>query len=349
MARIRWTNSAGGDFATASDWSTGNVPGPADRVAINASGAYTVTSSSNESVLTLSTAATATLAITGGPNYALHGGSTFTMTEGTVTEANAGTITVDHNSNLIVGGTINNIGSIVLNSTNNDVHSQILINQFGTTLKGAGHVTLSGNGNAGILSLTGTLTNADNTISGTGVIDSPFVNQKGGTVIATGYLTVESTATNAGLMKATGNGTLFEGAGILINSGTLQATDGGTVKVLNGTVDSSAGGVIEAIGAGSQVVVQADLIGGTLRTATGGIMSVDGDLDGTHGHPVTIAGQIDENQNSLLELRGTINNTGTILITSGMQPRKRESHIWGPRGVRPLRRAALGIRAPVRR
>ena len=49
MANIRWTGVSG-DWSTASDWSTGTVPGPSDRAVIAAPGSYTVTVSTSESV-----------------------------------------------------------------------------------------------------------------------------------------------------------------------------------------------------------------------------------------------------------------------------------------------------------
>jgi hypothetical protein len=42
MATVNWNNASGGNWETASDWSTGSVPGSGDDVFISASGAYTV-------------------------------------------------------------------------------------------------------------------------------------------------------------------------------------------------------------------------------------------------------------------------------------------------------------------
>src|SRR5712692_6420616 len=46
-APVSWINPAGGDWGTASNWSTGAVPGTADDVTINLSGNVTVTHSAN--------------------------------------------------------------------------------------------------------------------------------------------------------------------------------------------------------------------------------------------------------------------------------------------------------------
>jgi hypothetical protein len=50
MTQIFWKTAINGNFATASDWSTGTVPGPGDDAVINAAGTYKVTSSVNETV-----------------------------------------------------------------------------------------------------------------------------------------------------------------------------------------------------------------------------------------------------------------------------------------------------------
>ncbi len=50
MAQIHWTNAAGGDFNTATNWSPATVPGSGDDAIINAAtkGGYTVTDSANK-------------------------------------------------------------------------------------------------------------------------------------------------------------------------------------------------------------------------------------------------------------------------------------------------------------
>jgi integrase len=53
MATIYWTNGAGGDFGTATNWNTDTVPGPLDQARIN-DGA-SVAASADETVLSLTT------------------------------------------------------------------------------------------------------------------------------------------------------------------------------------------------------------------------------------------------------------------------------------------------------
>jgi hypothetical protein len=88
---ISWRFGVSGDFATASNWSSAAIPGPADDATIAARGTYTVTSSINETVDSLSILdRAATLFITGA--------SSFSTTNG----VNDGTIIVD-NSALNIG------------------------------------------------------------------------------------------------------------------------------------------------------------------------------------------------------------------------------------------------------
>lgn len=81
---IYWTKSSSDFFSTASDWSSGTVPGVFDQAQINAPGSYTVTVNDSEAVLSLSTAFEAILDITGT-------GHLF-MAEGTGDGGNFGTI-----------------------------------------------------------------------------------------------------------------------------------------------------------------------------------------------------------------------------------------------------------------
>jgi len=105
MAEISWLNDASGDFDTASGWSSDTVPGASDDAILDASGsnAYTVTASTNETVLGVQTGSNATLVVNGG---------TFTVGDGTDGGVNAGTISVSNGATLSLSGTVDNAGSI---------------------------------------------------------------------------------------------------------------------------------------------------------------------------------------------------------------------------------------------
>jgi hypothetical protein len=131
MAKDNWTNSGGGVFATATNWSSG-VPVSSSTANINAvgTGTYTVTSSVNETVLAITTIPTATLDVTGG---------NFTALAGTGTGANAGNITVENGAIFTVGGTVKNSGIITLKGSGGE-----LALSRDTILQGGGKLVLSG-------------------------------------------------------------------------------------------------------------------------------------------------------------------------------------------------------------
>ena len=197
-------------------------------------------------------------------------------------------------------------------------------------LSGGGNVELgtTGAGKARIQSVAGggyTLTNADNNISGTGLIGGNglnLVNQAPGIVDANtlgGTLSVGGTGTftNSGLFEASNGGTLSLTSAVS-NTGTFDATGGGTISIANAI--ANAGGVIKADGATVNISGQID--GGTLQTVNGGVMQtvVGGkatlnDVTIALGSTYqTVAGA---SANTVTKLEGTIDNQGTILATGG--------------------------------
>ena len=297
-----WNNGSGGDFTDTADWSSGTIPGAVDTAAISASGIYTVTTSANETILALTTAAGATLDITSGD---------FTMAEGTGTGVNAGTIEVDPNpgetADLIVGGTIDNKGTISLISVAGYT-AELTVSPLGLKLEGGGQVTLF------ISQITGgTITNVDNTISGTGSIGAlqKFINESKGVVDANhpfssleigGY--ENAVTTNLGTLEATAVPGFIGGnplGGTLDLSGTIINTDG----------------LIQAGAEGSTVdLSDADIVGGTFRTSGGALMAEsETTLDG-RSQAITNEGFITVANSAAVNLLGTIKNDGTINLNS---------------------------------
>jgi hypothetical protein len=151
----------------------------------------------------------------------------FTFGEEPVTN-NVGDITVSDAATLPLGGTINNSGTITLNSAGNGTELEMLGPRV--TLTGGGRLTMS-DSNGNIVSGTNaavTLDNVDNTISGAGQLGN-------------GQLTLINEA--AGVIAAVGNNplTLNSGSNAIVNSGTLRS-DGGALVVL-----SAVTGVGEAV------------------------------------------------------------------------------------------------------
>ena len=99
----------------------------------------------------------------------------------------AGTMTVGDAAMLPLGGTIDNTGTIALNSTGDETDLEVLVNSV--TLQGGGQVTLSDSSENVIFggASSATLTNVDNTISGAGRLgDGQMTLVNDGTIDATG-------------------------------------------------------------------------------------------------------------------------------------------------------------------
>jgi hypothetical protein len=160
-------------------------------------------------------------------------------------------------------------------------------------------------------------------------------------VATTGYLYVATGSniiTNAGLMEATAGGTLQIGS-TLNNTGFIEATagssvylyagvnNGGSVEAngdgsslfLSNTVNNTSG-VLEAIGTGARIVLQGATITGTVQAAAGAEIEVtsSGNLFDGSATPFTDIGSVVVDAGSVLTLRGTIDNLGTITVNGNV-------------------------------
>ena len=191
-----------------------------------------------DAVLTLGDGQSITLA---GVDTASLTASNFAFDQEPVTN-NAGIMTIDDGAMLPLSGTINNTGTIALDSSGSATELELI--QYGVTLQGGGQVVLSDSGE-NVITGTGssvTLTNLDNTISGAGRL--------GG-----GQMTLD----NAGTINATGSNALEidTGDNAVLNSGTLEATGSGGL------------------------IVHGDVANSGLLWANGGNVTVEGDVSGT--------------------------------------------------------------------
>ncbi|MGA9457751.1 MAG: hypothetical protein WBV43_20035 [Pseudolabrys sp.] len=222
---------------------------------------------------------------------------------------NAGTMTIGDGALLPLSGTINNTGTIALESAGSTTTLQLI--QHGIMLQGGGQVTLSDSDENFISSaIPGvTLTNVDNTISGAGQLGDGWttvINQ--GTIIATGThaLTIDTGSNvviNSGVLEATGPGSLIVNSDVS-NSGLIWA-DGGNITI-EGTVTGSggaliSGGILEFFAASSIDVTFTD---GSLDTLV---------LD----NPAAFTGQIfgfagsSSQDSDLIDLKGIAFDAGT--------------------------------------
>ena len=203
----------------------------------------------------------------GGANTSIFDGSVNTLTID-------GYVQVDAGANLQLVGTIDNDGTIAVGAASGTAD---LVIDGPVTLDGGGTIALDGGSDeiTGAGNPNDALTNAGNTISGSGTIeDLAIVNQSGGTIAANGgdALTIQYVSlANAGALDASGGGTLtIQDAGVTNQSGgTIEAQHRGTIDI--GTagggviVTNDAEGAIEAIGYGAAV----DFTNGSLDNSGG--------------------------------------------------------------------------------
>ena len=252
----------------------------------------------------LATGAGSTLVLA---NSSVSGGTLATASGGVLTTAGSNTlsaltvgsgstVTLADNTTTTLSGAIANRGTISL-----------VGNYFGTGLNVASGdtATLSGGGvvqNNGFSSNriggAGTLVNTDNTIQGGGYLGNGTLhvaNQAGGLV----------DGNQAGATLFVQDGTS------LANAGTLRASGGGGLQV-NGGVTQTGAGTILSTGAGSVATLNnAQVTGGTLTTAAGGLLQGTGNTT-LAGVTVSTGSTYTVADGGLTYLSGTTVNNGTI-------------------------------------
>ncbi|RWK08359.1 Ig-like domain-containing protein [Mesorhizobium sp.] len=187
---------------------------------------------------------------------------------------NPGAMTIGDGALLPLSGTVNNSGTISLDSTGSETLLQVI--QHGVTLEGGGQVVLSDSA-FNIISGTGpdvTLTNVDNMISGAGQLGDGMLSlDNRGTIIASGSnaLVIDtggSVVANSGTLEATGSGGLVIAGGVA-NSGMLEANGGNIVihGAVTGDGDATIGNLskLEFGAASSTDVTFAQNAAGTLE------------------------------------------------------------------------------------
>jgi hypothetical protein len=326
-----WTNTAGGNWFTASNWSKEAPPGPEDEACITAEGTYTVTmtQTSGTGAVTVraltvgGTSGTQTLAV--GSSCSLN--AVFTTTAGLTTDAQ-GVVTLTNGDgcgdNVTLAGPITNGG--LLSSEP----------EHGGSRSIQGAVT-----NTGTVAI-----NATTAYNGTSTL---FTN-KGAIDIATEReLTVPSknslTNGTAGSIVATGSGKVAIGSGATFTEG--AGTTSGTKPVIvdDGTLDYAAGGgksLIALHGSsalkGNLSAVQSLLVESTCAenvvatagasfTNAGTITLTNGDGCGDNATLTISSGTLANSGKIITEpehggkrsLQGSITNTGTISIKAATQ------------------------------
>lgn len=218
--------------------------------------------------------------------------------------ANKGQLTIDDGALVTIEGQVTNSGAMELASAGHS--TGLVVGAAGASLGGKGQVTLGGSGELARIygfSSSAVLTNLDNTITGTGMI-------------GLGRMTLVNKASGVIDADAAGGLTLDTAGKALTNAGTIGASGAGQLTIVKTTLDQSGGGTILA--AGAKVVLQtADVMGGTLASTGAGtiIENVSGGvLDGTGGHPVTLAGSLSMIDKTSMTIIGSIVNAGTLAM-----------------------------------
>ncbi len=244
-ADIVWTNTAGGNFNVAANWSPNQVPGADDRAFITNNGTYAVTFNASATVAGLTV---------GGDSGSIF----FNQTSGTLTLSGPGML----NSNSVYtlsGGTLTGAGDLTAGGA---------FNWTGGTMSGAGVTTIASGAtltlDGGNRTLTArTLVNAGQATWNAGTVSmtsgAVLSNAPGATFEAAfdgslGAVGGSEAIHNAGLWRKTGGeGTaslresFFNSGTVEVQSGRLSLQSGGmnsgTINLASGTTLDFAGGV----------------------------------------------------------------------------------------------------------
>jgi hypothetical protein len=234
--------------------------------------AHTANDAAGNAVITLGDGQSITLE---GVDAASLTSADFTFDQTPVVE-NAGTMTIGDGAMLPLSGTIENTGTIELQSAGNEVDLQLI--EHGVVLMGGGHVVMSDMAE-NVISGTApdvTLDNVDNVISGAGEIGAgtmTLVNE--GSIVANGVQALHidtgaNTVVNSGTLEATGAGGLIIESGVA-NSGVLWA-NGGNLTVEG---DVSGSGTAKIDGAATLEFAGASSAGTTFDTGAAGTLKLD--------------------------------------------------------------------------
>lgn len=273
---------------------------------IAATGAHAVVSILDNSTVTGGTLKTAS----GGAIDVGAAGVTFDGSTPADPVTNTGSVVVLDSFGLTLLGTIDNSGTITLDSTGDP--TTLTVGNGGAALEGGGKLVLTSTDDDDVITgaaSTDTLTNVDNTIIGSGELgngEMTLINEAKGVIDATHSFSFPSMILDTGSDVA--------------NAGLIEATAGGVLSIDFSTIDNAPTGMIEATGTNSAVIVDASgVVGGTLTSTNGGAIEIAGDstFDGsTPTAPITDTGSVSVLDESTLTLLGTIDNNGTITLDS---------------------------------
>jgi uncharacterized repeat protein (TIGR01451 family) len=325
---VHWINSSSGNWSTASNWSGGAVPTSSNDVIIDAAGSYTVTLDVAPAFNTLTVGGGAT----GTQTLDLGSGHDVTFTNpGTITTSGALTFASGRllgAGPLTVNGTMNWTGDSEIDTIVNIAGSAALnISGGGTryliggTLNNSGSINWSGANNISTVnsSLINNLAGANVNITGDGVIyqhccngPQPFNNA--GTITksgATGATTIQVALNNSGTVDAQ-SGSIHPQAGT--STGNFHANTPGAIVFDSGNYTLAAGATLTGNG-GAQLSGGTLTVSGTASVPAGNVFTWNGDSAITGAGSLTVASggtlQITGGGTRYLD-GGTLLNNGTM-------------------------------------
>ena len=350
-----WINSSGGNWNTASNWSTGTVPTAANDVVIDANGTYTVTLDVNPAfnTLTVGGGATGTQTLNLGVGHDVtfanpatvttSGSLTFTSSrllgagpltvngtmnwtndseiDTTVSIAPGGTLNISgFGTRYINGGTLNNGGNVFWSGGNNlSIYNSGVINNLGTGLFVATNDQLIYvHCCSGGQAFNNAGTFRKTTATNTTTIQSNGFNNSGTVDIQSGTVNFASGGTSTGVLNATSPGTILFTSVYTLGAG-ATLTGSGNFQINSSQLNVSASGV---------TVNHMTLAGGNLNINGGGSVSTTstGVIDWSNDATLSGAGTLNVVTGGTLNFSGfgtryiaggTLNNSGTINWSGG--------------------------------
>jgi hypothetical protein len=325
---VDWAADISGNYTSGADWTPSGVP--TDTAAFDyfvyiggsyttGTGAFTVTSSANETVGFLEIGSNATFAISAAHfsvDSFLHSASDM-YNYGALTVASGAILSFgDTKGTESVSGGLWNNGTVAMNGTM-DIQAPTV------GLYGAGTLTLTGR-ILGVTSLPQTFINRS-TIVGSGLIgnssDLDFINQNTGVVNANSSVgmiinTGVNTIVNAGIIETTGTG----GLSVLSNmqlDGQLQDTGTGDLRITSAEIH---GGGNFTVAAGATTLIKNGEfgLGGVITiAATGRLLNTSGDLSGIGTSNAFVGdvindGDVQDNGGLYVSLNSVLNVNATL-------------------------------------
>jgi hypothetical protein len=250
---------------------------------------------------------------------------------------NKSSIVLENNNNLYLEGTINNQGTITVDSTNNN--TQLFIESPTVTLTGGGTLVISNNSNNYVQATTTgyVLDNVNNTIEGggnfgqgnMGLTNGGLIDADDSTTLAVN-LTGAVLNTSTGTLLASGSGGMAIQGGTYTNDGVFRANDGSTLSFQNSatlTNDSATGtligGTYAAYAAGHGATLSLAGTAVTLLDATailsgaGAAISFGGTAIETKLDGIDRAGALEVLNDADYTTTEKITSDGTIMLGGG--------------------------------